>query len=114
MNFRRIEGVGSDGRLRCQSAKDVTFPHPQSRKDKGGNGNIPDHGGVIGNLVKRAIDVADDRNTKDEVNPTEDRAFGGFIHDLLVISPSMTGHGGRFRHFGAEILSNTQPVELAG
>ena len=58
----------------------MAFPHPQSRKNKRRNEDQPSGGGVVWNLVKRAINVAEYRNAKDEVNPAKNRtcrSFGG-------------------------------------
>ena len=62
----------------------MAFPHPKSRKHNYRKGDKPNNGGVVWKLFKRAINIADDRNAKDEVNPAQDQAFGG------------SGHGGLF------------------
>jgi hypothetical protein len=67
--------------LRNKSAKDVAFPHPQSRKDHYRNEDIPSFGGVIWKFFKRTIDIAEYRNAEDEVNPAKNRTFGGLFHD---------------------------------
>jgi len=59
----------------------MAFPHPQSRKDHYRNKDKPSSGGVVWNFVKRTINIAEYRNTKDEVNPANNRTFGGIFHD---------------------------------
>jgi len=56
----------------------MAFPHPQSRKNKCRNEDKPSGRGVIWNLVKRAINVTEYRNAKDEVNPAKNRTCRGF------------------------------------
>jgi hypothetical protein len=41
--------------------------------------------GVIANVFKRTINIADYRNAKDNVNPTKDQTFGLIIHKLLDV-----------------------------
>src|ERR1700735_4053895 len=70
--------------LRKKSSNDMAFPHPQSRKNKHRNEDKPSSGGVVWNLVKRAINVTEYRNAKDEVNPAKNRtrgSFGGGLDD---------------------------------
>src|SRR5258708_5210314 len=66
--------------FRNKSSKDMAFPHPQSqnhcRKE-----DIPGWGSVIWKFFKRAIDITEYRNAKDDVNPANNRTFGGFFHD---------------------------------
>src|SRR5947207_8623104 len=64
--------------LRKKSSNDMAFPHPQSRKNKHRNEDKPSGGGVVWNLVKRAINVTEYRNAKDEVNPAKNRTCGSF------------------------------------
>jgi len=59
----------------------MAFPHPKSRKEYYRNDDKPNTGGVLWNLFKRTIDIAEYRNAKDNVNPTNNRTFGGFFHD---------------------------------
>src|SRR5580658_3172139 len=70
--------------VRKKSSNDVALPHPQSRKNKPRNEDKPSGGGVVWNLVKRAINVTEYRNAKDEVNPAKNRTcsnFGGGLGD---------------------------------
>src|ERR1700734_1793557 len=65
--------------LRKESSNHMAFPHPQSRKNKNRNEDKASGGGVVWNLVKRAVNVTEYRNAKDEVNPAKNRtcSFGG-------------------------------------
>src|SRR5207248_223317 len=69
--------------LRNKSSKDMAFPHPKSREDHYRNEDIPSSGGIVWNLVKRTINIAEYRNGKDEVNPAKNRTFDALVHDLL-------------------------------
>jgi hypothetical protein len=59
----------------------MTLPHPQARKDHCGKKDIPGGERVLGNLVKRAVDVANDWNGQNEVNPAKDYALDAWLHD---------------------------------
>src|ERR1700733_5611036 len=64
--------------LRKKSSNDMAFPHPQSRKNKHRNEDKPGGGGIVWNLVKRAINVTEYRNAKDEVNPAKNQTYRNF------------------------------------
>src|SRR5947209_7744837 len=74
----RHESLGRS--FRNQSSNHMAFPHPQSRKDHYRSEDIPSSGRVVWNLVKRTIDVADDRNGKDDMNPAKNPTFGDLAH----------------------------------
>src|ERR1700731_289575 len=67
--------------LRKKPSNDMAFPHPQSRNDHHRNENKPCRVSVVWNFFKRAIDIAEYRNAKDEVNPANNRTFAGILHD---------------------------------
>src|ERR1700747_2245505 len=69
--------------LRDKPPNDMAFPHPQSRKDHYRDEDEPSRAGVIWNFVKRTINITDDRNAKDDVNPAKNRTFGGLFHELI-------------------------------
>jgi hypothetical protein len=58
----------------------MAFPHPQSRKDHDWKEDKPSCGGVVWNFFKRTINIAEDRNGKDDVNPANNRTFSGILH----------------------------------
>lgn len=58
----------------------MAFPHPKSRQDKDRNGDEPNHGSVVWKFGKRAIDIADNRDAKDDMDPAKNRTFSGVIH----------------------------------
>ena len=64
----------------------MTFPHPKSRKGQQRNENKPSGSGLVWNLVKRAINIADDRNGKDDVNPAKNRTYSGLVHHSRLLS----------------------------
>src|SRR4051812_17787240 len=58
----------------------MAFPHQKSRQGNDRKGDKPNHRGIVGKFCKWTIDIADNRNAKDEVNPAKNRAFGGVSH----------------------------------
>src|SRR5882757_4367596 len=70
--------------FRKQPPNPVAFPHPQSRKNHYRNEEIPCRPGVVRNLFKRTINIADYRNAKDDVNPAKNPTFGALTHDWLL------------------------------
>ena len=69
--------------LRNKSSKDVALPHPQTRKDHYRKEDIPSREGIAWQLFKRTIDIAEYRNTKEDVNPAKNRTLGCTIHGRL-------------------------------
>src|SRR6266850_2982638 len=67
--------------LRKEPSKDMAFPHPQSRKDKHRNEEIPSCGGIVWNSFKRTINIADYRNAEDDVNRAKNPTFCAWVHD---------------------------------
>src|SRR5579859_5476837 len=53
----------------------MPFPHPESGEDHDRNEDIAGFRRVLGEFVERTIDIAQDGNTKYEVNPTADCAL---------------------------------------
>jgi len=66
--------------FRDKSSNEMAFPHPQSRKRDYGKGDKPNNGGVVWKFFKGTINVTDYRNGEDEVNPANNRTFGGISH----------------------------------
>jgi hypothetical protein len=61
-------------------SNNMAFPHPKSRQDHYRNKHIPCSRRVVWNLVKRTIDVTNDRNGKDDVNPAKNRTLNALSH----------------------------------
>jgi hypothetical protein len=59
------------------------FPHPKPRKEKYRKEDIPNSGGVVGNFLKRTVNITNDRDAKDDVNPAKNRSFCTWAHDVL-------------------------------
>src|SRR5215471_9956402 len=70
--------------FRNKSSKNMTFPHPKSRKNNYRKCDIPNHGRVVRKFFERTINISDYRTAKDDVNTAEDRTFGGLFHDCFV------------------------------
>ena len=62
----------------------MAFPHPQSRQDEDRDRDKPNYGSVVRQVFKRTINISGYRNGKDDVNPAQNRAFGGIGHDCFV------------------------------
>src|SRR5712672_1148413 len=71
MNSSNFVFKFSYARRYLQPPHPVAFPHPQSRKNHYRNEEIPCRPGVVRNLFKRTINIADYRNAKDDVNPAK-------------------------------------------
>src|SRR5437588_5954099 len=102
--------------LRKKSSKDMAFPHPQSRKDNYRHEDKPSSGGVVWDLFKRTINITEYRNTKDNVNPSKNRTFGSFFHDLSSIYLRLLSRLGRpVGRFDTELLGvlRVQPLPAA-
>lgn len=59
----------------------MAFPHPKSRKDHDGEEDEACEGRVIRYLIERTVDVADDRNAADDVNPAKKLGFARIFHE---------------------------------
>ena len=81
LGFRLLLVDSLDRPFRKKSPNDMAFPHPQSGKDKYRNEDKPGGRSIVWNLVKRTINITDYRNGQDEVNPANNRTFGGVLHD---------------------------------
>ena len=77
--------------LRNQSPNYVAFPHPQSRKDHGRNEDVSRLEGVVREFVERAVDIAEDWNAKEEVNPAENCAGQASVHDIGCVGGCVHG-----------------------
>ena len=47
----------------------MALPHPQSSEGDGGDGDKSNYRGVVRKLLERTVDVTDDGDRKDDVNP---------------------------------------------
>src|SRR5579884_1980674 len=65
-----------------QPPNHVTLPHPQSRKDHDRNENKPCREGIAWNFVERAINIAQYREGKDDVNPAKDPTCDAPAHHI--------------------------------
>src|SRR5579884_1349331 len=68
----QLHSVG--GSFREQPSNPVPLPHPKSRSEKYRNEDKPHRRGIGLNLVEGAVDITDNRNPEDDVNPAENRA----------------------------------------
>src|SRR5882757_5964310 len=60
--------------------------------------------GMARKFFKRPIDVAEYRNAKEDLNPANNRPFGGFFHNGLVLPFIATAHA-CFIHHDSRLLS---------
>jgi hypothetical protein len=61
----------------------MAFPHPYSRNDHYRKKDKPGSGSVAWKFFKRAVNVAEYRNSNDDVNPAKNRSYGALVHDDL-------------------------------
>src|ERR1700679_3898584 len=87
--------VPLDRPLRKQAANNMAFPHPKSRQHHGGKKDVSRGKGVIGKLIERAEDVAEDRDDQDQVKRAPNRTFGGLFH------------GGSFQRLAFAVFKST-------
>jgi hypothetical protein len=59
----------------------MTFLYQESRNGNYGKGDIWNDMGVVGELFERTVDITDDRNSEDDMNPAQNRALGGVSHE---------------------------------
>ena len=67
--------------LQNKTSKDMAFPHPQSGKEHYRDDHKPNTVGVLWDFFKRTVNIAEDRNAENDVNPAKNRTLGGFFHD---------------------------------
>src|SRR5574338_177639 len=60
----------------------MAFPHPQSRKSNHRKRDISNNWRVVRKLFKRAVNVTDNRNAEEDVNPAENRTLPGISHSI--------------------------------
>ena len=72
----------------------MAFPHPKSGKRDCWNRHIPNNGSVIWKFLKGTINITDDRNREDEVNPAKYGTHGGFSHHWFVIMAGLASSVG--------------------
>ena len=59
----------------------MAFPHPQTCKDHDRKEDVASWRGIVGEFFEGAINVAEYRNCKDDVDPAKNRTSGGIFHD---------------------------------
>ena len=68
-------------RFSCEEASDdVAFPHPEASEDHDGEEDEAGGACVAREFVEWAVDVPDDGNADDDVNPAGDGALRGLVH----------------------------------
>ena len=61
----------------------MAFPHPQPCEDHARKEDVAGGRSVAGKLFKRAVNVAQYRNAKQDMNPAENRTLSGTRHGRL-------------------------------
>jgi len=64
----------SDRSFRNKSSQEMAFPHPKSRDDHYRNEDSPNGRGVLRDFFERTIDISEDRDAEDDVNPAKDQS----------------------------------------
>ncbi len=103
----------------------MTFPHPQTCQEHDGNEDEAGWEGVLRNLVKWTVDVAEDRDAEDQVYPAKDRATDASVRDMCRLGHNDTpfiscelGHGrdslgGELALHGVTILDSSSVAKVA-
>ena len=60
-------------------------PHPQAGKDHYRDEDEPRTEGVAGELVKRTVNIPEYGDSKDEVDPAENRPRNASVHDICCV-----------------------------
>src|SRR5215469_3037848 len=68
-----------------EPTKEVAFPHPEPGKENYGNEYRPNDRGVFWNLFKRTVNITEDRNAEDDVDPAKDPTCRAPVHDVCCI-----------------------------
>ena len=106
--FTRLGGAPHSNTARLsrsppnESSDDMAFPHPPSRKSHRWKEDIPGWTSVARKFFKRTIDITQYRNTKDEVNPPNNRTLRDILHDDLVLHWSAAAGGLDLRLFSLD------------
>jgi hypothetical protein len=64
----------------------MAFPHPKSRQGKYRKKDKSNERCVVWNLVERAINVTNDGNAEDEMNPAKNPTFDASVCDVYRVS----------------------------
>jgi len=91
----------------------MAFPHPKSGEDHSRNDDEPNPGGVVWKSFERTIDIAEYRNGKDDVNPANNRTFGGIFHDEFVLRLSAISASFTLPAVGTPMGMSTELEELS-
>ena len=83
--------VVPSGRLpRNQPSQQMAFPHPKTRQQHDGEEDEPGWRRVIRQHFERAIDIADDGNGADDVNPANDPACVFHVISTPLVGDSVS------------------------
>ena len=75
--------------FRNKSPKEMAFPHPKSGNDHDRNEDLPNNRRVLRDFCERTIDIAENRNAKDDVNPAKNHSYDALAHGQF--SPPLYG-----------------------
>jgi hypothetical protein len=73
------------GTSRKKPPNSLSFPHPQSREKNGWKIKVTKEWKIRASFVRRAINVSEQRQTKDDVRPAKNRTSGGVFHKGFVL-----------------------------
>src|SRR5579862_8205616 len=59
----------------------MAFPHPQSRQQHDGKKHKARDRSIVRKDMKRAVNIAEDRNGEDDMDPEHDHSLGCVLHD---------------------------------
>ena len=69
----------------------MALPHPQSRKDHYRKEDKPGRESIVRKFFKRTVDIAEYRNTEDNVNPAKNQTLGALVHEDILLLVNAAG-----------------------
>src|SRR5690348_671877 len=92
LQTRQAETSAQLGEVRCsdlsrrsfrkEPSNDMAFPHPQTGKDHDRNEDKPGRTGVLREIFERTINIADNRNAQNDVNPAKNPTWDAWAHGI--------------------------------
>ena len=75
----------------------MAFPHPKSRNDKGRKKDEPHDGSEIGKFFVRAVNVTNNGNAENDMNPANNRPFRVWAHKIAMFNDAASSASGESR-----------------
>lgn len=86
MAWGRFAAAGLVRFFRNKSSQGLAFPHQKSCQDNDRKVEISKKRGVWLNHLRRTINITDQREAEENVNPAKNRTFGVWVHDVVMVN----------------------------